>query len=194
MAMENSEKLWYVLRAIGGKEIKAKENLEAEVKRRGIENLVGEIIVPVEKIYLQRNGKKVLKERVLYSGYVFVECILNKETLAILPAVQYVLGFLTSEGNRVKNRPSSTNKPLPMRRDEVNRMIGRVDLVADDTREEEVPYVVGEKVKVIDGSFANFTGEIEEIKEDRKKLIVMIAIFGRKTPLELNYSQVVKDA
>lgn len=192
--MENSEKLWYVLRAIGGKEMKAKENIEAEVKRRGIENLVGEVVVPVEKVYTQRNGKKVLKEHVLFSGYVFVECILNKDTMAILPSVQYVLGFLTNSRPPKSGSGVVNIKPQPMRREEVNRMIGRVDQVADDTQEEEVPFLVGEKVKVIDGSFANFSGEIEEIKEDRKKLIVMIAIFGRKTPLELNYSQVVKDA
>lgn len=189
--MENSEKLWYVLKAIGGKEIKAKENIEAEVKRRGLEDVIGEVVVPVEKVYTQRNGKKVLKEHVLYSGYVFVECHLNKEVQAVLSNVQYILGFLTNE---TRSKTNTNIVPQPMRRDEVNRMIGRIDEVADDTLEEQVPYVVGEKVKVIDGSFANFTGEIEEIKEDRKKLIVMIAIFGRKTPLELNYSQVVKDA
>lgn len=189
--MDINEKQWYVLRAIGGKEMKAKENIESEVKRRGLEDLVGEVVVPVEKVYQQRNGKKVVKEHVLYSGYVFVECILSNEVQAVLSNIQYILGFLTNE---VRSKSAEQSAPQPMRRDEVNRMIGRVDQVADDTLEEEVPYVVGEKVKVIDGSFANFSGEIEEIKEDRKKLIVMIAIFGRKTPLELNYSQVVKDA
>ena len=189
--MDINEKQWYVLRAIGGKEMKAKENIESEVKRRGLEDLVGEVVVPVEKVYQQRNGKKVVKEHVLYSGYVFVECILSNEVQAVLSNIQYILGFLTNE---VRSKSAAQSAPQPMRRDEVNRMIGRVDQVADDTLEEEVPYLVGEKVKVIDGSFANFSGEIEEIKEDRKKLIVMIAIFGRKTPLELNYSQVVKDA
>ena len=95
--MDINEKQWYVLRAIGGKEMKAKENIESEVKRRGLEDLVGEVVVPVEKVYQQRNGKKVVKEHVLYSGYVFVECILSNEVQAVLSNIQYILGFLTNE-------------------------------------------------------------------------------------------------
>lgn len=179
--MISNQKNWYVLKAIGGKEKKAKENIDAEVKRRGLEDLIGEVVVPVEKVYQQRNGKKVLKEHILYSGYVFVECALNNEVQAVLSSVTNVLGFL---GDR---------HPQPMRASEVNRMIGRVDEVSDDTVEDMVPFVVGETVKVIDGSFSGFSGEIEEVNEEKKKLSVMIKIFGRKTPLELNYYQVEKE-
>lgn len=179
--MISNQKNWYVLKAIGGKEKKAKENIDAEVKRRGLEDLIGEVVVPVEKVYQQRSGKKVLKEHILYSGYVFVECVLNNEVQAVLSSVTNVLGFL------------GDSHPQPMRASEVNRMIGRVDEVADDTVEDMVPFVVGETVKVIDGSFSGFSGEIEEVNEEKKKLSVMIKIFGRKTPLELNYYQVEKE-
>ena len=182
------QKQWYVLRAIGGKEKKAKENIEAEVVRRGIQDLIGEVVVPVEKVYQQRNGKKVLKEQILYSGYVFVECAVDKngkiinDVRAVLANVANVLGFL------------GDSNPQPMRASEVTRMIGRVDEVVDDTEEAPIPFVVGETVKVIDGSFSGFSGDIEKVDEEKKKLSVMIKIFGRKTPLELNYYQVEKEA
>lgn len=179
--MESNQKAWYVLRAIGGKEKKAKENIEAEVARRNLGDMIGETVVPVEKVYQQRNGKKVLKEHILYSGYVFVECVLTPETKAVLASVANVLGFLGDP------------KPQPMRASEAARMIGRVDDVADDTTEDEVPFTVGENVKVTDGPFSGFSGEIEEVNEEKKKLSVMIKVFGRKTPLELNYYQVERE-
>lgn len=178
---EAAQKYWYVLRAIGGKEKKAKENIEAEVRRRDMGAVVGNVEVPTETVVQQRNGKKVQKEHILYSGYVFVECQLSQEVQAVLSNVTNVLGFL-GEGH-----------PQPMRASEVARMIGRIDQGADVTQEVTVPFVVGETVKVIDGSFTGFSGEIEEVNEDKKKLSVMIKIFGRKTPLELSYFQVEKD-
>ncbi len=197
----DQKKYWYVLKAIGGKEKKTKENIENEVQRRGLQDLFGQVVVPVEKVYQQRNGKKVLKEHILYSGYVFVECILNNETQAVLLSVQNVLGFLTCEypvyGKGKKEGESVLlryeQRPQEMRYAEVSRMIGRMDEVADDTTEDEVPFTVGETVKVTDGSFSGFSGEIEEVNEEKKKLSVMIKIFGRKTPLELSYFQVEKE-
>mgnify|MGYP002625637213 CR=1 FL=1 len=179
--MANAEKHWYVLKAIGGKEKKAKEALDAEVKRRGLEDLVTQTVVPVEKVYVQRNGKKVVKENVLYSGYVFVECALIGEVAAVISNVPNVIGFLAEGG-----------KPNPMRASEVSRMIGRVDELIDDNNEVDIPYFVGENVKVIDGPFNNFTGTIEQVDEEKKKLSVTVKIFGRNTPLELNYYQVEK--
>ncbi len=203
--VESASKKWYTLKAISGKELKTKEAIEAEVKRRAVENpsietLLGDIVVPLEKVYQERNGKKVCKEHVLFSGYVFIECVLTKDMQAILLSVPNVLGFLTYEvieygvdSRGIKKKVGSHQAPMPMRADEVARMIGRVDEAADDTLEEVSPFVLGEKVKVTDGSFSGFSGEIEEINEDKKKLTVNIAIFGRKTPLELSYSQVVKE-
>lgn len=179
-----TSKSWYVLKAIGGKEKKAAENIDAEVRRRGLEDLVGQAVVPVEKIYQQRNGKKVQKELVLYSGYVFVECNLTPEVQAVLSNVPNIISFLTV----------GKEKPQAMTAAEVNRMIGRMDETVDETQDVSVPYVQGESVKVIDGPFNGFSGVIEEVNEERKKLSVMVKIFGRKTPLELSYAQVEKEA
>ncbi len=202
--MATDQKYWYVLKAIGGKEKKAKENIEGEIQRRGLQDLVTQVVVPVEKVYQQRNGKKVLKEHILYSGYVFVECILTNETQAVLTSVQNVIGFLMSphavykdevdkKGVKFKKIAGYVQKPQEMRYAEVSRMIGRMDEISDDTADDMVPFVVGETVKVTDGSFSGFSGEIEEVNEEKKKLSVMIKIFGRKTPLELSYFQVEKE-
>ncbi len=177
---------WYVIRAIASKELKAKEAIEDEVQKRELGDLITQVVVPVEKVYQQRNGKKVMKEHILYSGYVFVECILTDEVQSVLLSAANVLGFLSAQRNGTV--------PMPMSDAEADRMIGRQDKVADVTEEEEVPYIVGETVKVIDGSFQGFSGKIEDIDEEKKKLSVMIKIFGRETPLELAYYQVEKEA
>lgn len=181
--MANAEKYWYVLRAIGGKEKKAKENLDAEVKRRGLEDLVGEAIVPVEHIYTQKNGKKVVKERVLLGGYVFVEAALVGEVAAVITQVPNIIDFLRDKDN----------KPAKLRQNEIDRMIGKVDESVENEAVVEVPFLVGETVKVIDGPFNGFSGEIESIDESKKMLSVLVKIFGRKNALELGYFQVEKE-
>lgn len=180
--MAGVDKKWYVLRAIGGKEKKAKESLDAEIKRLGLFDLITNSVVPVERVYQQRNGKKVMKERILYSGYVFVEAALIGEVPHVLRNIPNILGFL------------GDNNPVPMRASEVSRMIGKADEVMDQTDDETfVPYIVGDTVKVVDGPFNGFSGVIEEVNEEKKKLSVMVKIFGRKTPLELSYLQVEKE-
>lgn len=206
--MAELTKQWYVLRAIGGKEKKAKEALDAEIIRNGMEDLVSPAIVPVEHVYTQRAGKKVMKEKILFSGYVFVEAALTKEVEYVISNVPNIIDFLrdreqfaTSRMTKAyKEDPKSTakksdsqNKPLVMRASEVARMIGDVDALGDETADIEVPYVVGETVKVIDGAFNGFTGEIESVNSEKKTLSVMVKIFGRKTPLELGYLQVEKE-
>lgn len=176
------EKKWYVLRAIGGKEKKAKESLDNEIARLGLTDLVGTSVVPVERVYQQRNGKKVMKERILYSGYVFVEAALVGEVPHVLRNIPNILGFLGGDSN-----------PEPMRASEVSRMIGKVDDSIEEIEETFVPYYVGETVKVVDGPFNGFSGIVEEVNEEKKKLSVMVKIFGRKTPLELSYLQVEKE-
>ena len=204
--MSGIAKQWYVLRAIGGKEKKAKENIELEVKNRGLQDLLGEVVVPVEKLYSQRNGKKVVKENVLYSGYVFVECALEGEMAAVLVNTPNVIGFLElqsvpvkrkvkdRDGNEVEKVVGEKKIPRPMRESEANRMIGRMDEQVDETMDVVVPYVVGDSVKVIDGPFSGFSGLVEVVDEEKKKLSVTVKIFGRNTPLELGYFQVEKDA
>lgn len=181
---ETIELKWYVVRAISGKEKKVKEQLEMEIDRLGIGDYVAQILLPIEKVFQIRNGKKVSKERNLYPGYVFIEANLKGEIPHIIKNMTNVIGFLTDKKG---------GQPIPLRQNEVNRMLGKVDELADSEAELNIPFVVGEPVKVIDGPFNSFSGVIEEINEEKKKLKVMVKIFGRKTPLELSYMQVEKE-
>ena len=175
---------WYVVRAISGKEKKVKEYLEMELDRLGMQEYVSQILLPIEKVYQIRNGKKMSKERNLYPGYVFIEANLVGEVPHIVKGITNVIGFLSDKKG---------GQPIPLRVNEVNRMLGKVDEMAESEAELNIPFVVGEAVKVIDGPFNSFSGIIEEINEDKKKLKVMVKIFGRKTPLELSYMQVEKE-
>jgi transcriptional antiterminator NusG len=163
-------KKWYVVRAVSGKEKKVKQYIEVEINRVGLADLVAQVLIPTEKIYQIRNGKKISKERNFFPGYILMEAAL--------------LGELVHTIN---------GDPTPLRIQEVNRILGKVDQLAVQDEEMNNPYVVGEMVKVIDGPFNSFSGVIEEINEEKKKLKVMVKIFGRKTPLELGYMQVEKE-
>ena len=182
--MAEIKKRWYVVRAVGGKEKKVRENIVMEIGRHNIEHLVGDVLVPTEKVYQIRNGKKVSKEKNFFPGYILIEASLQGEVVHIIKSVPDVMGFMSG----VKG-----GDPMPLRVNEVNRILGKVDEMAEQEEEMNVPYVVGETIKVIDGPFNGFTGIIEEINEEKKKLQVMVKIFGRKTPLELNYMQVEKE-
>ena len=175
---------WYVVRAISGKERKVKEQIEVEIERLRMEDHVAQILLPIEKVYQIRNGKKVSKERNLYPGYVFIEMNMIGEIPHMIKNTTNVIGFLTDKKG---------GNPIPLRQNEVNRMLGKVDEMAESEAELNIPFVVGESVKVIDGPFNSFSGVIEEINEEKKKLKVMVKIFGRKTPLELSYMQVEKE-
>ncbi len=183
--MAEVKKRWYVVRAISGKEKRVKEMLELEITRNKLENYIEQILIPTEKVYQIRNGKKISKERNYFPGYVLIEAALVGEVEHVVKSMNNVIGFLGGEKG---------GDPLPMRKAEVNRILGKVDELAEADAEMNVPYVVGELVKVIDGPFNNFNGVIEEINEEKKKLKVMVKIFGRKTPLELNYMQVAKES
>jgi len=182
--MGEIKKRWYVIRAISGKEKKVKELLELEIDRHKLNDYVEQVLIPTEKIYQIRKGKKISKERNYFPGYVLIEAALVGEVEHVIKSMSNVIGFLGG----VKG-----GDPLPMRQSEVNRILGKVDELAEHDEEMNIPYVVGESVKVIDGPFNNFNGIIEEINEEKKKLKVMVKIFGRKTPLELNYMQVEKE-
>ncbi len=174
---------WYVLRVIGGKERKTVEFLEKEVDRLGINEFVSQILLPTEKVYQIRNGKKISKEKNFFPGYILIEANLTGEVPHILKNVTNVLGFLGATKGGV---------PVPMRKTEINRILGKVDDLALSDEQVNIPFVVGENVKVIDGPFNSFHAEIEAIDEQKKKLQLMVKIFGRKTPLELNFMQVEK--
>ena len=181
--MAEVNKKWFVLRAIGGKEKKVKEYIESEIARLKLQEYVSQVLIPTEKVYQIRNGKKISKERSFFPGYILIEAALVGEVTHILKNVPNVIGFLESEGDN----------PTPLRQSEVNRILGKVDELAESDEELNVPFYVGETVKVIDGPFNSFNGVIEEVNEEKKKLKVMVKIFGRKTPLELSFMQVEKE-
>ncbi len=181
--MADSVKKWYVVRAIGGQENKVKNYIETEISRLGMSDYVETVLVPTEKVVQVRNGKKTQKERVYFPGYVMIEANLSGEVPHIIKSIPGVIGFL----GEVKG-----GDPVPMRKSEINRMLGKVDELAVQTDYVAIPYVVGETVKVIDGAFNGFDGVIEKVNEEKRKLEVMVKIFGRKSPLELSYMQVEK--
>ncbi len=174
---------WYVVRAVSGKEKKVKQYIDAEISRLGLTHLVPQVLIPMEKYYQMKDGKKIAKERNFYPGYVLIETALNAELEQIIKSINSVIGFLGDKsGNAVPLRPA-----------EVNRILGKVDEMAEQGEMMNVPFYVGENIKVMDGPFNGFSGVIEEVNEDKKKLKVMVKIFGRRTPLELNYMQVEKE-
>ncbi len=174
---------WYVVRVASGKEKKVKQYLEMEISRLKLAHYVAQVLIPTEKVYQIRNGKKISKERSFFPGYVLIEASLSGEIPHVIKNIPGVLGFL---GDKSGN-------PVPLRMSEVNRILGKVDELADTTESINIPFIIGETVKVIDGPFNSFSGVIEEINEEKKKLKVMVKIFGRKTPLELSYMQVEKE-
>ncbi|QZE13106.1 transcription termination/antitermination protein NusG [Halosquirtibacter laminarini] len=182
--MSVDTKKWYVLRAVGGKEKKVKEYIEAEIANLGLQDYVSQVLIPTEKVYQIRNGKKITKERISLPGYILIEASLVGEIPHILKGVSNVIGFLAD---------TKTNEPIPMRQSEVNRILGTMDDAEETLDGSGVDFVVGETVKVIDGPFDGFNGLVEEVNEEKKKLKVMVKIFGRKTPLELGYMQVEKE-
>ncbi len=179
--MNEQIKKWYVIKAITGKEKKVKEYIENEIKRLNLSDYISQILIPTEKIYQIRKGKKISKEKNFFPGYILVEATLIGEIPHIIKNAPNVLGFLTS---------SRGGEPIPLRQVEINRILGRVDDISENEEEIETKFIIGETVIVIDGPFNNFNGIIEEVNEEKKKLKVMVKIFGRKTPLELSFMQV----
>jgi len=182
--MAETGKKWYVVRAISGKEKKVKEMIDTEIRRSNMGTYISQVLIPMEKFYQIREGKKVSKERNFFPGYVLIEADLTGEIAHTLKQLPNVIGFLGAEKG---------GDPVPLRTSEVNRILGKVDELAETDEAIHNPYHVGENVKVIDGPFNGFNGVIEEINEEKKKLKVMVKIFGRKTPLELSFMQVEKD-
>lgn len=177
------EKKWYVIRAVSGQENKVKSYIETEINRFGYSDYVEEVLVPTEKVPQVRNGKKINKERVFFPGYVMVKANLAGEVVHIIKSISGVIGFLGE---------TKGGDPIPMRKSEVNRMLGVVDELSEKIENVLIPYEVGETIKVIDGPFNGFNGVVEKINEEKRKLEVMVKIFGRKTPLDLSYMQVEK--
>jgi len=184
MSETSVNKKWYVVRAVSGQENKIKAYIENEISRLGLEDFVDQVLVPTEKVIQIRNGKKINKERVYFPGYIMIQANLSGEIPHIIKSITNVIGFLGE---------TKGGDPVPLRQSEVNRMLGKVDELAVDADVNiAIPFTIGETVKVIDGPFNGFDGTIEKINEEKRKLEVMVKIFGRKTPLELSYMQVEK--
>ena len=181
MAAEQEFK-WYVVRAISGQEKKVKNYIELELDRAKLKSFVPEILIPLEKRYKVKDGKKTVKEANAFPGYILVNANLVGEVAPIIKSVNGVVGFLGVDG-----------EPIPLRLGEVNRILGKVDEQASSESMDGDHFMVGEFIKVTDGPFNGFSGVIEEVNAEKKKLKVMVKIFGRRTPLELNYMQVEKE-
>jgi transcriptional antiterminator NusG len=180
---DNSVKKWYVVRAVSGQENKVKAYIETEISRLGMSDYISQVLVPTEKVVQVRDGKKITKDKVYFPGYVMIEANLAGEIPHIIKSITGVIGFL----GEVKG-----GDPVPLRLSEVNRMLGKVDELAVNVDTQSIPFKIDETVKVIDGPFNGFNGTIEKINEEKRKLEVMVKIFGRKTPLELSFMQVEK--
>ena len=180
---ETSQKKWYVVRAVSGQEAKIKDYIASEINRLGYDSYLEDILVPTEKVVQIRNGKKINKEKVYYPGYIMIKADLSGEIPHVIKSVTNVIGFLGE---------TKGGEPIPLRPSEVNRLLGKVDELELSKEHVAIPYTEGESIKVIDGPFNGFTGTIENVNEDKRKLQVMVKIFGRKTPLELSYMQVEK--
>ena len=184
MSEKSVNKKWYVVRAVSGQENKIKTYIENEISRLGLGDYVDQVLVPTEKVIQIRNGKKVNKERTYFPGYIMIQANLSGEVPHIIKSITNVIGFLGE---------TKGGEPVPLRQSEVNRMLGKVDeLALEADSNVAIPFTIGETVKVIDGPFNGFDGTIEKINEEKRKLEVMVKIFGRKTPVELSYMQVDK--
>ena len=181
---QEADTKWYVLRVVSGKERKVKEYLDKEVSRSGWDNVVKQVFLPVEKVYKVQNGKKVMRERNYYPGYVMIEISegkLSDDIRDTIKNISNVIHFLGKEN------------PIALRKAEVNKMLGKMDEMAEaGGLSMSEPFIVGETIKIIEGPFNDFNGTIEEVNDEKKKLKVTVKIFGRSTPVELNYMQVEK--
>ena len=180
--MSEIEKKWYVLRAVSGKESKVKEYLDADIKNSDLSEYVSQVLIPTEKVYQVRNGKKIVKERSYLPGYVLVEAALVGEVAHHLRNTPNVIGFLGGSEN-----------PVPLRQSEVNRILGTVDELQEGGEELNVPYTVGETVKVTVGRFGGVSGLFVVVNTEHGTLEVRVLIFGRETPRVVGFMDVEKE-
>lgn len=183
MAEEKDIMNWYVVRSVSGQENKIKDYIESEIAHNNLQDYLKQILVPTEKVVQIRNGKKINKEKVYFPGYIMIQARLEGEVPHIIKSVNGVIGFLGE---------TKGGDPVPLRKSEVNRMLGKVDELAERVDSVAIPFSIDETIKVVDGPFNGFNGTIQEVNEEKRKLKVEVKIFGRKTPLELSYMQVEK--
>lgn len=187
---QQDDSKWYVLRVVSGKERKVKEYLEKDIVRNSFDKIIRQIFLPMEKVYKVQNGKKVMREKNYYPGYVMLEVAsgkLSDDIIHHISNISNVMHFLT-------DGKGSKGNIISLRKSEVNKMLGKVDEMSDQGISMVEPFIMGETVKIIDGAFNDFNGVIEEVNDEKKKLKVQVKIFGRATPVELSYMQVEKIA
>ncbi|RME01194.1 MAG: transcription termination/antitermination factor NusG [Calditrichaeota bacterium] len=169
---------WYAVHVLSGHERKVKAYLENEAEVAGISHKLGQILIPSEQVTEMREGKKRVRNKVFFPGYMIVQMVLDKDTRHLV---------LNTPG--VTNFVGPRNQPQALRQEEIDRILGRVE--AGTAGENiDVPFRVGDPIRVIDGPFTDFTGFVEEINEEKKKVKVRVSIFGRSTPVELDFLQV----
>ena len=176
--MTEDKKKWYVIHVLSGHEKKIKTYLENEIVTLGLTEKITDILIPSEEVTEMKNGKKKIKNKTFFPGYMLVEAILDKDALHVITSIPGVTNFVGPK-----------NKPQPLREEEIARVLGRVD----DSKQQEimdVPFQIGDPIKVKDGPFTDFTGFVNEINKEKNKLKVMVSIFGRATPVELDFLQV----
>jgi len=179
---------WYVLRVVSGKERSVKEYLDKDIARSGWTEIIKQVFLPMEKVYKVQNGKKVMREKNYFPGYVMLEVAdgkLNDDIIQHISNISNIMHFLT-------DGKGSKGNIISLRKSEVNKMLGKVDEMNDQGVTMSEPFIVGETIKIIEGPFNDFNGVIEEVNDEKKKLKVVVKIFGRSTPVELNYMQVEK--
>ena len=180
MAMQKVNiRKWFVLRTFSGHEKKVKQYLEREIERLNLQEKLTDIMIPTETVFEMRGGKKRTREKTFFPGYILIHAVMDNELQHVVTGLPSVVGFL-----------GDGDQPTPLRPDEVDRILGRVDEARELGEQPEIPFKPGDAVKVVDGPFNNFTGFVDEVYPDKMKVKVMVSIFGRKTPLELDYLQV----
>jgi transcriptional antiterminator NusG len=174
-------KKWYSLRIYSGQEGKVKAHIESELELKSIQDKVGRIIIPSENVVEMRDGKKRVKNRVFFPGYMLIEVELDTMTKHVISGAPGVISFVGPK-----------NEPTPLRKGEVDRILGKIESSkeAEVKGKVSVPFKVGDPIRVTDGPFNDFTGFVEEINEEKNKVKVNISIFGRPTPVELDFLQV----
>jgi transcriptional antiterminator NusG len=181
------EKNWYVIRCSSGQEKKAKKHIESEFNNQNLNQYVERMIIPTRKEIYIKNGKKVNRDVNYYPGYILIEGDLTPEVQHVIKETAGVISILGSRDKSGKEHPD------PIRPDEIRKILSKVDSLFEEGEHTNLNFIIGENIIVSEGPFANFNGTIEEINEEKKKLKVSIKIFGRKTPLEIDFSQVVKN-
>lgn len=185
-AAENTK--WYVLRVVSGKERSVKEYLDKDIARSGWTEIIKQVFLPMEKVYKVQNGKKVMREKNYFPGYVMLEVLngkLSDDIVQHISNISNIMHFLT-------DGKGSKGNIISLRKSEVNKMLGKVDEMNDQGISISEPFIVGETIKIIEGPFNDFNGVIEDVNDEKKKLKVVVKIFGRSTPVELSYMQVEK--